>query len=98
MFVGWARVELHLPDARSLKDKRAVIRSILDGAHARMRCAGAEVGHQELHQRAELGFSVVSNSHGHAATMIGEILRRVETAPGAEVLRAHDGVFGEEDA
>jgi uncharacterized protein len=97
MFVGWARVELHIPDARSLKDKRAVIRSILDGTHARIRCAGAEVDQQELHQRAELGFSVVSATPGHAATMIQEVLRRVETAPGAEVLRSHQGVFGEDD-
>lgn len=98
MFVGWARVDLLVPDARSLKDKRAVIRSILDGAHARMRCAAAEVGHQDLHQRAELGFSVVSGSAGHAASVIEDILRRVETAPGAEVLRAERGIFGEEDA
>ena len=97
MFVGWARVELLLPDARSLKDKRAVLRSILDGAHARIRCAAAEVGHQDLHQRADLGFSVVSNSSGHAATVIEEILRRVEIAPGAEMLRASRGIFGEED-
>lgn len=98
MFIGWARVELHLPDARSLKDKRAVIRSILDGAHARIRCAGAEVDHAELHQRAALGFSVVSNESGHARTMISEIVRRVETAPGAEVLRVADGIWSEEDA
>jgi uncharacterized protein YlxP (DUF503 family) len=98
MFVGWARVELHLPDARSLKDKRAVVRSILDGAHARMRCAGAEVDHLELHQRAALGFSVVSNEAGHAQRVIGELVRRCETAPGAQLLRSIDGVFSEEDA
>jgi len=97
MFVGWARVELHLPDARSLKDKRVVIRSILDGAHARIRCAGAEVDHLELHQRAALGFSVVSNEAGHAKRVIDEIVRRCETAPGAELLRCTDGIFSEDD-
>lgn len=97
MFVGWARVELHLPDARSLKDKRAVIRSILDGAHARIRCAGAEVDHLDLHQRAALGFSVVSNEAGHAQRLIDEIMRRCETAPGAEVLRSTHDIVSEED-
>lgn len=97
MFVGWARVELHLSDARSLKDKRAVIRSIMDSAHSRMRCAAAEVDHQGLHQRAALGFSVVSNEAGHAADMITELVRRAEIAPGAELLSSDHGLFSSED-
>lgn len=97
MFVGWARVELHLPEARSLKDKRAVIRSIMDSSHSKLRCAVAEVDYQDLHQRAALGFSVVSNQAGHARDLITELVRRAETAPGAELLRADQGLFSEED-
>ena len=97
MFVGWARVELHLPDAASLKDKRQVVRSILDSAHKRMRCAAAEIDFLDLRQRAAIGFSVVSNDASHAQTLIAELVRRADTAAGAEMLRVEQGLFSEED-
>lgn len=97
MFVGWARFDLHLPEARSLKDKRQIIRSLMDTVHARMRAAAAEVEHQDLHQRASLGFAVVSNEAGHAKTLLEEIARRVETAPGVMLLSRRDGLVGEDD-
>ncbi len=69
------QVHLHLPQARSLKDKRALIRPILDGARNRFRVAAAEVGFQEKWQRASLGFAAVAAEGGH----VGEVLAKVET-------------------
>jgi uncharacterized protein len=97
MFVAWARYELHLPDARSLKDKRAIVRSLLDGLHTRMRIATAEVDHLDLHQRAALGVSIVSNESGHARSLLDQVSRRIETAPGVDVLSIKSGLVGEDD-
>ncbi len=69
------QVDLHLPQARSLKDKRAVIRPILDGARNRYRVAAAEVAFQEKWQRATLGFAAVAAEGNH----VSEVLTKVET-------------------
>ena len=53
-------VELHLPTCHSLKEKRAVIKPILEGCRRRFQVAVAEVGYQDKWQRAALGVAVVS--------------------------------------
>ena len=46
----------------SLKEKRAVLRRIKDRSRSRHNVSVAEVDHQDLHQRATLGFAAVSHS------------------------------------
>ena len=60
MYVGVLRVTLHLPGARSLKDRRRVVRSYKDRARAKLPVSIAEVGDVELTQKATLGVAVVS--------------------------------------
>lgn len=81
-------VDLRLPDCHSLKDKRAVVRTVLDGARNRYRVAAAETDHQDSWQRAELGFASVSASHGHAAEVVDALERFVWSFPEVEVLAA----------
>jgi uncharacterized protein len=79
-------VELRLPAARSLKDKRAVVRSILDGARRRFGVAAAETDHADIWQHAELAFSIVSSSVGHAAEVLDSVDRFVWSFPEIEVV------------
>ena len=51
---------LYLPAAHNLKEKRAVVRSLVERMRARLDVSAAEVGAQDLTQRAEVGFAVVS--------------------------------------
>ena len=46
------RVDLHLPASHSLKDKRAVVKTILEGARRRFQVAAAETDHHDRWQRA----------------------------------------------
>jgi uncharacterized protein len=78
-------VELHLPACRSLKDRRAVVRPILDGARHRFRISAAEVGHQDKWQRAQLGFAVVSPSESQATEVMDHVERFVWSFPEVEV-------------
>ena len=52
LFVAVASVELHFPGARSLKDKRQDLRSLLDRLRHRFTVLVVESDHQDLHQRA----------------------------------------------
>lgn len=79
-------LDLRLPGSTSLKDKRAVLRSVLDGARNRYRVASAEVGHQDLRQRALVGFAAVSGTPGHVTEVLDEVERFVWSFPEVEVL------------
>jgi uncharacterized protein YlxP (DUF503 family) len=89
--VGYVHVaalslDLHLPYAHSLKDKRAIIKPILDGCQRRYRVAAAEVDYQERWQRAGLAVAAVSASSGHVADMLDEVERFVWSFPEVEVV------------
>ena len=86
MFVGIVRIELHVPGASSLKDKRSVIRSLKERIRSRTRAAVAEVDHQDLWQRAALGVAVVSGESHHVDEMLQSVRRLVEGTYGAELL------------
>ena len=86
MFVLSLAVDLHLPMAQSLKDKRMVVRSIVDGARHRFRVAAAEVGGLDEWQRAELGFATVAGSVRHAVEDIDEVDRFIWSRPDIEVV------------
>lgn len=79
-------VDLHLPACRSLKDKRAVVRSMVDGARRRYEVAGSETDCQDQWQRAELAFVGVAGSSGHVTRVIDALERFVWSFPEAEVV------------
>lgn len=81
-------VGLRLHDVHSLKEKRSVIRPILEGAHRRFGAAVAEVGHQDSLREATLGMAVVSGQVGHAAEVMDAVERFVWSFPEVEVLSA----------
>ena len=86
MFVLALEVDLHIAHAKSLKDKRGVIRSIIDGARHRFHVAAAEVGDENLWQRAQLGFAAVSNNQQHTTEVIDQVSRFVWSFPEIAVL------------
>ena len=97
MHVAWLTLDLHLPDVHSLKEKRSVVRPILDGAHRRYSVAAAEVGHQDSWQRAVLGMAAVSASPAHAREVLDAVERFVWSFPEVEVLSAERGWAAGED-
>lgn len=59
MIIGLLHLRISLPDARSLKDKRSVIRSMKDRTVAHMNVSVAEVGKQDLWKSGEFAFVTV---------------------------------------
>ena len=60
IYVGIARLGLHIPEARSLKHKRSHTRSLIERLRNRHQVMVVESDHQNLHQRAELAICAVS--------------------------------------
>ncbi len=86
MFVGIARYELRLPECASLKDKRAVLRSLAALLRQKFNVSVGEVGHLDLWQRSTFAVSLVTDTQFHARRVLIEIGRHVDTHPGVELL------------
>ena len=67
--------DLHVPESRSLKAKRAAIRPIVDGLRHRFRVSVAETGHHEQWQRAEIAVAIVAEMLSVRASASGAALR-----------------------
>ncbi len=86
MWVGVGRVALALEGVSSLKDKRAIVRRLVERARHRFNAAVAEVEAQEVRDRAVLGFAVLSNEGAHCDRMLEEIAQWIEGSGLAPVL------------
>lgn len=88
MHVLALEVRLRLPEARSLKDRRAVVRSILDGARRRFAVAAADLDGGASAQAATLGFAAVGGHPGHVEEVIAAVEGVVWSRPEVEVVSA----------
>ena len=79
-------MDLHIESSGSLKAKRAVVRHILDTARRRYGVAASEVDHQDLWQRAALGFSAVAPDAGHVEKVLDNVERFVWSHPEVSVV------------
>ncbi|MEZ5243575.1 MAG: DUF503 domain-containing protein [Acidimicrobiales bacterium] len=86
MHVLAVELDIRLPQCQSLKEKRAVLRPVLDGLRHRHPVAVSEVDHQDLWQRAAIGIAVVSATPSHAQEMMDGAERFVWSFPELEVL------------
>jgi uncharacterized protein len=82
LVVGLLSVEMFIPHAQSLKDKRMVLRGVKDRLK-KLNVAVAEVEHQEVWQRAGLGIVTVSNGRAHVDEVLAAAVDEIErTHPG----------------
>ena len=66
-------IELRVPSAHSLKDKRAVIRPLIAGLERLASLSVAEVGRHDSWQRARIGVGVVASSPGHLEGLLAAV-------------------------
>jgi uncharacterized protein YlxP (DUF503 family) len=86
MIVGTLRVRLLLREARSLKDKRQVVKSIKDRLSNNFNVSVAEIEALDNRQLAVLGFAMVSNEAHHVKVALGQIVQALRGHPVAELL------------
>lgn len=85
MKLGLLQVELKIPGAMSLKDKRRVVRSIKDRLHREHLVSVAEVGALETWNLALLAFAIVSADGAYAQGVLDAIVRKLQSHPDAIV-------------
>ena len=80
------RVDLRFPASHSLKEKRALLRPIVEGIRSRFEASVAVTAHVEAWQRSEIGIALVSGEVAPLERLADRIERFVWQAPDTEVL------------
>ena len=87
MVVGLLQVEVHLPRAQSLKDKRSVIKSLKDQLRGRFNIAVAEVEANETWQRATVGVSTIGDTRTYVDRILTEVTEWIRATRLVELIR-----------
>ena len=83
--VGLLTVNLHVPDALTLKDKRQVVKSLIGRIEQRFSVSIAEVGLLDNRQDAEVAVACVANEEAHVQRVLDAVVRFMEADARAEV-------------
>lgn len=86
MVAGLGIITFRLHDCRSLKGKRKVVKSIISQLRNNFNVAVAEVGSNDIYQRAEIGFAVVGNDRTVINSKIDKIFNLADELGLAEVI------------
>jgi uncharacterized protein YlxP (DUF503 family) len=78
MVIAVGSWDLSLPECRSLKEKRMVVKSLKERLQHRFKLSVAETRHQDLWSRAELTVAIVTTDRGHADAILDKVDHFVE--------------------
>lgn len=85
MVVGIGMIQLHIEDSRSLKEKRSVVRKIVNRAQNNFNASIAEVGALDSWTHSVIGFSMVGNDRSFINSKMDKLLTFVENLHLADV-------------
>ncbi|MFO7739023.1 MAG: DUF503 domain-containing protein [Desulfatiglandaceae bacterium] len=93
MVVGSLKIEFCLPENRSLKGKRKVVKSMVGKVKSRFNVSIAEVGSNDKWQRIELGVSAVGNDRRHIDSSLSHILSFLDSLYLAQIVHTEMEIF-----
>lgn len=93
MIVGTCEVTFRADWVSSLKEKRMVVKSLVEKTRHKFNVSVAEIDRQDEHKIIVIGFACVTNETRHAESMMQHILDFMEKNTEAELLSAEYDVF-----
>jgi len=89
MVVGVVKVSLHIPEIRSLKGKRQVVKKLIQRVNGRFKnLAVSEVADQDLWQKAVIGISAVGPDPRLVNSILDKVLDYMEQFEDFEIIQA----------
>lgn len=86
MVVGIGIITFRLHDCRSLKGKRKIVKSIIHRTRNHFNVSMAEIGSNDVYQRAEIGFALVGNNNRLVNSKLDKIINMTEALGLAELI------------
>ncbi len=93
MFIGALRLELYIPESTSLKEKRAVIKSIIDRSRKKFNVAAAEIDHLDSVRRCSIAIACASNSEYMARKILTQVERSIIGWTNADIVDSSIHIF-----
>ncbi len=86
MVLGFGTITLRISGAHSLKEKRKVVQSILSRSKNRFNASISEVGFNDVHQRAQIGFAMTGNDRRVMNSRIDHLIEFIERDQPVEII------------
>lgn len=86
MFVAVITVKLYAPWVQSLKDKRMVVKSLLDKIRNKFNVSACEVDQQDMHQTAVIAIAAIAADHAQSDSILDHVLNFIESNTEAEIV------------
>ena len=97
MIAALVVIELHIPAVSSLKGKRSVVKSMIAALRNDLGVSVAEIGHQDLWQRARLGVAIAAGSEIGARKVAQQVEKIVWREPRSDVISFHVEIVATEE-
>ena len=85
MVIGCLEIELYIGHTQSLKEKRSVVRRVIDRVRNKFNVAAAEVGCLDAHQKAKIGIVAVSNDQKFTNSVLNKVFDFIDDMRLAEL-------------
>ena len=86
MTIGLLELDLLIPGANSLKDKRRAIKSLKERLRNRFNCSVAETEHMDTWRRSRIAVCVVSNDVRHVNSQLSSVVSFVGSSSRTELV------------
>ncbi len=86
MVIGVCELELRMGHVNSLKEKRSIIKSIINRTQTKFNVSIAEVGNLDVHKLSQIGIAYVSNDSAQAHRVLENIVSYIENNFAAELV------------
>ena len=93
MTIGTCEIEILIYESYSLKEKRHVIKSIIERIKSRFNASVAEVDFNDIWNKSVIGIAVVSNSKSLCESAISKIINFVDNDERVEIITYHKEIL-----
>ena len=89
LFISLLTIELRIPWARSLKDKRSAVRGLKDRLRSRFNASVAEVTYQDKWQRAVIAVCILNSDRRQLESDMARVRQLCEAARDVQIADMH---------
>ncbi len=85
MHIGTLTIVLYMHDTESLKDKRQILKSLIETLRRKFNISIAEIDDLDKWRKATIGVACVANESAHVNRVLDKVLDSIESNPAVEV-------------
>ena len=85
MIIGTCKIYMRAPWVNTLKEKRSVVKRIIERVKNKFNVSIAEIEDNDVHKSIVIGFACVTNSETHANSTIDNVINFVELISEADI-------------